>query len=120
MHDDSGSEPQQHEGRAFRIVPTDRRGFLRKLIVGSAFVPPVVSSFALGVSRAFGKTPGPEDSPPDTFSNQSFLGEFLFFPHFPNQTFPNQTFPNQTFFFPSLPSAPPVPQGDLYSKQHTE
>jgi hypothetical protein len=39
-------------------VGDDRRSFLKKMVVGTAFAVPVVSSFSLhGMQSAFGQTP---------------------------------------------------------------
>jgi hypothetical protein len=140
MPEDSGSGVQPQQNRAFHIVPTDRRGFLRKLIVGSAFGPAVVTSFALGASRALAKSPRPV-AQPQGFPNQTHSNQSVFFgprglnpflpgsdknhlelspptssnPIFP--TFPNQTFPNQTFSGPFGPINPFLPGSD---KNHLE
>jgi hypothetical protein len=44
--------------RAAESVGDDRRAFLKKMVVGSAFAVPVVSSFSMaGVQAAFAQTP---------------------------------------------------------------
>jgi hypothetical protein len=44
--------------RALEGVSDDRRAFLRKMVVGTAFAVPVVSSFSMaGVQAAFAQTP---------------------------------------------------------------
>jgi hypothetical protein len=44
--------------QALESVPNDRRAFLKKMAVGTAFAVPVVSSFSMaGVQAAFAQTP---------------------------------------------------------------
>ena len=49
--------PEDLEG-ALESVGNDRRAFLKKMVVGTAFAVPVVSSFSMaGVQAAFAQTP---------------------------------------------------------------
>jgi hypothetical protein len=53
--------------RAVEAVGPDRRTFVRRLVVGSAFAVPVVASFSMaGVQAVYAQTPGASGQPSST------------------------------------------------------
>jgi hypothetical protein len=62
--------------RAAESVGDDRRAFLKKMVVGSAFAVPIVSSFSMaGVQAAFAQTPPLSPGRPGTGGTTPETGE---------------------------------------------